>query len=126
MYKLQKIVGLSVAAGLLLTGCGQSSEPEIIMPDTPMQPSAAVSGGVEAEPVAAAETQTEPAAQADSQTTGSGEAHTVYLITMDLADSYWQSIDKGCRQAVDELGNITYKWIGPDTHDDALQSACID
>lgn len=25
-----------------------------------------------------------------------------------------------------ELGNITYKWIGPDSHDDALQSACID
>ncbi|MDE7199028.1 MAG: substrate-binding domain-containing protein [Lachnospiraceae bacterium] len=126
MYKLQKVIGLSVAAGLLLTGCGQAGDPEIIMPDTPMQPSAAVSGSVAAEPAAAGEAQTEPDAQAQGQTAGSGEAHTVYLITMDLADSYWQSIDKGCRQAADELGNITYKWIGPDTHDDALQSACID
>ncbi len=124
MYKLQKVIGLSVAAGILLTGCGQTGDPEIIMPDTPMQPSAAVSGSVGAEPAAAGEAQTEPDAQ--GQTAGSGEAHTVYLITMDLADSYWQSIDKGCRQASDELGNITYKWIGPDTHDDALQSACID
>lgn len=122
MYQLQKIIGLSLAAGLLLTGCGQAGDPEIIMPDTPMQPSAAVSGGVEVEAAAAGEAQTEQTAQAS----GSGEAHTVYLITMDLADSYWQSIDKGCRQAAEELGNITYKWIGPDTHDDALQSACID
>ncbi len=50
----------------------------------------------------------------------------VYLITMDLTDSYWKSIDDGCQQAVGELGNVTYKWIGPDAHDDAQQSACID
>ena len=122
MYQLQKIIGLSLAAGFLLTGCGQAGDPEIIMPDTPMQPSAAINGGVEVEAVAAGEAQPEPTAQAAA----SGEAHTVYLITMDLADSYWQSIDKGCTQAAAELGNITYKWIGPDTHDDALQSACID
>ncbi|MDE6052926.1 MAG: substrate-binding domain-containing protein [Lachnospiraceae bacterium] len=45
---------------------------------------------------------------------------------MDLADSYWKSIDDGCLAAVGEIGNITYKWTGPDAHDDALQSACID
>lgn len=29
-------------------------------------------------------------------------------------------------KAASEIGNITYKWIGPDSHDDALQSACVD
>ncbi|MFG6320746.1 MAG: substrate-binding domain-containing protein [Lachnospiraceae bacterium] len=48
------------------------------------------------------------------------------MITMDLADSYWKSIDDGCLDAAKELGNITYKWTGPDSHDDTLQSACID
>ncbi len=128
MYKLQKIIGISVVTGLLLSGCGQAGDPEIIMPDTPMQPSAAVNGGVAAaaEPAAAAAETPDAGAQETQPAAGSGEAHTVYLITMDLADSYWQSIDKGCKQAADELGNITYKWIGPDTHDDALQSACVD
>lgn len=55
-----------------------------------------------------------------------GNSYTVYLITMDLTDSYWKSIDDGCLSAVNEIGNITYKWTGPDAHDDALQSACID
>lgn len=130
MYKLQKAIGLSVITGLLLSGCGQAGDPEIIMPDTPMQPSAAVNGGAAAEPVAAAEEPTEESTDAGTQeaqpAAAAGGAHTVYLITMDLADSYWQSIDKGCKQAAEELGNITYKWIGPDTHDDALQSACVD
>ena len=29
-------------------------------------------------------------------------------------------------EAANELGNITYRWAGPDAHDDALQSACVD
>lgn len=126
MHKLQKLIGLSAMAGLLLSGCGQAGDPEIIMPDTPMQPSAAASGGVTAEPAAAVEETGDAGVQETQPAAGTGEAHTVYLITMDLADSYWQSIDKGCKQAAEELGNITYKWIGPDTHDDALQSACVD
>lgn len=36
-------------------------------------------------------------------------SYTVYLITMDLTDSYWKSIDDGCLSAVNEIGNITYK-----------------
>lgn len=126
MRKLYKIIGLSVAAGLLLSGCGQTGEPEIIMPDTPMQPSLAVTGGAAAESTEAEEKPADEKVQEPEQAEGSGEAHTVYLITMDMTDSYWQSIDKGCKQAAEELGNITYKWIGPDAHDDALQSACID
>lgn len=63
MYKLQKVIGLTVITGLLLSGCGQAGDPEIIMPDTPMQPSAAVNGGAAAEPVAAAEVPADAEAQ---------------------------------------------------------------
>lgn len=52
MHKFQKIIGLSMTAGLLFSGCGQAGGPEIIMPDTPMQPSAAVNGGAVAESAA--------------------------------------------------------------------------
>ncbi len=82
------------------------------MPDQPVQ--------------SAVPTQQAEAEKEKDQQTASGEKYTVYLITMDLTDSYWKSIDDGCREAVGELGNITYKWIGPDSHDDALQSACVD
>ena len=32
-----------------------------------------------------------------------GETHTVYLITMDLFDAHWVSVDEGCKAAVAEL-----------------------
>lgn len=57
---------------------------------------------------------------------GNHERHTIYLITMDLEDIHWKSIDTGCRKAVDELGNINYKWIAPDLHDDEQQMVCIE
>ena len=60
------------------------------------------------------------------ETSESENNYKIYLITMDLADDFWQSIDSGCRQAVEEVGGINYKWIGPDTHEDALQKVCID
>ncbi len=50
----------------------------------------------------------------------------IYLITMDLADDFWRSIDSGCRQAVEEIGYIDYHWIGPDVNEDAPQMECID
>ncbi|MCM1236957.1 MAG: substrate-binding domain-containing protein [Ruminococcus flavefaciens] len=113
----KRILGI-ITAALLLTGCGSGTTPEIIMPDAPME--AALPDGAEASDAAESGTknETEPVAAA-------GE-YTVYLITMDMADSYWQSIDSGCQKAAEEIGGITYKWIGPDSHDDALQSACID
>lgn len=100
----------SILLGITLTGCGAKTTPEIIMPDQPMQ----------------SEAKKDSEKKPDSQAKSSGESYTVYLITMDLTDSYWKSIDDGCQQAVSELGNVTYKWIGPDAHDDAQQSACID
>lgn len=113
-----------VLAGSILSGCGGSTTPEIIMPDEPMTSSVGVKESTSV-PDAASETEA-PAAQESVEAETSGENYTVYLITMDLTDSYWQSIDEGCRKAVNELGNITYQWIGPDAHDDALQSACVD
>lgn len=53
-------------------------------------------------------------------------SHKIYLITMDLADDFWQSIDSGCRRAVDELGDIDYKWIAPDVNEDLPQMQCIE
>lgn len=50
----------------------------------------------------------------------------IYLITMDLADDFWRSIDSGCRKAVSELGGIDYKWIGPDVNEDLPQRQCIE
>ncbi len=50
----------------------------------------------------------------------------IYLITMDLADDFWKSIDVGCRQAVEEIGGIDYHWIGPDVNEDDPQRLCID
>lgn len=103
---------------LMLTGCGVTTTPEIIMPDEPMTSS--VSQGT-----TSTVNETSDTGKEDTKTV-SGNSYKVYLITMDLTDSYWQSIDKGCQKAAGEIGNITYKWIGPDSHDDALQSACID
>ena len=114
----KKTLLCSALLGITLCGCGTNTTPEIIMPDHPMTSS-----------VTTEQASSTPAQTADSteaQSTASDSQYTVYLITMDLTDSYWKSIDDGCLSAVNELGNVTYKWIGPDAHDDALQSACID
>ena len=67
-----------------------------------------------------------PAAKTSKGTTDKAKDYKIYLITMDLADDFWHSIDAGCRQAVEELGNVDYKWIGPDTHEDDSQKVCIE
>ena len=56
---------------------------------------------------------------------GNKNEYKIYLITMNMVDDFWKSIDMGCRQAVDEIGGIKYKWIGPDLHEDDLQNVCI-
>lgn len=63
--------------------------------------------------------------KAAEQTVGESK-YKIYLITMDMESAYWQSIDDGCRQAAEEIEGVAYKWIGPDIHDAALQSACVD
>lgn len=53
------------------------------------------------------------------------ETYKVYLITMDQMDQHWVNVDKGCKEAVAELGNIDYQWLAPDVKDDAKQIECI-
>lgn len=49
----------------------------------------------------------------------------VYLITMDLMDQHWASMDQGAKAAAQELG-LNYKWTAPTTgKDDAAQIECI-
>ena len=69
----------------------------------------------------------EPAARTDKvEPTAADNQYKIYLITMDLADDFWKSIDLGCRKAVSELGGIDYKWIGPDVNEDLPQRRCIE
>ena len=69
----------------------------------------------------------ENTARADKiKPTAAANQYKIYLITMDLADDFWKSIDLGCRKAVSELGGIDYKWIGPDVNEDLPQRRCIE
>ena len=50
--------------------------------------------------------------------------YSIALITIDSMDQHWVNMDKGCKEAAEELG-ITYKWLAPDVKDDAKQIECI-
>ena len=70
-------------------------------------------------------TTTDTQTSADAQE-GAKKSYKVYLITMDLMDQHWVSVDKGCKAAVEELGGIEYKWNAPTSgKDDAAQIECI-
>ena len=63
-------------------------------------------------------------------TAAMAESHKVYLITMDLFDAHWVSVDEGCQAAVAELAeqgiDIEYVWNAPTQgKDDAAQIECI-
>ena len=55
---------------------------------------------------------------------GDGKGQKVVLITIDSMDQHWVNMDKGCKQAAEELG-CDYKWIAPDVKDDAKQIECV-
>ena len=132
--KKKSRIGIILMMTCFLMGCGSSSEPEIIMPDTPLQ--SAVDAGGENTDTAAAASQSETSTAAtpedtenketegETQTTSNG-SYKIWLITMDQQDQYWLNIDKGCQKAVAELGNIEYKWNSPDVNDDEKQKKCI-
>lgn len=88
-----------VFAAIFLAGCSSSGDDIVVIDDTPN------------------------GAQEDTAAAG---GYKIYLITMDLADDFWKSIDSGCRQAVKEFGGIDYEWTGPDVNEDAPQMVCID
>jgi ribose transport system substrate-binding protein len=51
--------------------------------------------------------------------------HKIYLVTMDQIDQHWVTVDRGCKQAAAETGNVDYVWLAPDNKDDAKQIECI-
>lgn len=120
--KLKFTLLCSLLCGLLLSGCGAGTTPEIIMPDQPMTSSVNTNPQSDKNDTTS-ETDKKEAANPDSS---SDADYNIYLITMDLTDNYWKSIDDGCLKAAEESGNINYTWSGPDAHDDALQNACIE
>lgn len=115
--KLKSALLFTMLSGLVLCGCGAATTPEIIMPEQPVASSAAPAKESGTAGQQTSEAKTDSPADPDWN---------VYLITMDLTDNYWKSIDDGCLKAAAELGNVAYTWSGPDAHDDALQSACVD
>ena len=68
---------------------------------------------------------TAPSTASTASTAGSGETCKIYMISMDQMDQHWVNMDKGCQKAVEELGNVEYKWSAPDVKDDAKQIECI-
>jgi ribose transport system substrate-binding protein len=98
---LSLVLCLSMVA-MMFVGCGK---PKVTTTDSPKN-----------EPTKEAGTKSE-----DTK----GEKYKVYLITMDQMDQHWVNVDAGCQKAVDELGNIDYKWLAPDVKDDAKQIECI-
>jgi len=48
------------------------------------------------------------------------EAHTVFLITMDMEDRHWVAVDDGASIMATRLG-LDYRWNAPDTKDAAKQ-----
>ena len=95
----------SLLLGLAFVGCGSNSNPEIIMPDSPMTsvedvPATAADKKEETDKKETADAQEDTEKENTSKAESSGENYLVYLITMDLTDSYWQSIDAGCKEAV--------------------------
>ena len=111
----------------LLTGCGKAYEPEIIMPDEPMQSGVADNSDA-SEQATTKETATEAAnndaEEADKSDDAKG-SYKIWLITMDQLDQYWLNIKNGCEKAAKELGNVEFKWNSPDVNDDEKQKKCI-
>lgn len=60
-------------------------------------------------------------APADDAAEPEAENYKIVLITMDQMDQHWANVDKGCQQAVAELGNVDYTWSAPEKKDDAQQ-----
>lgn len=104
--KLRKLLSLMLVLVLAVTmfsACGEKKAPEAPVAEAP-----ATDGDKPAEEPAPAETEAK-------------DSYKVYLITMDQMDQHWVNVDAGAKKAVEELGNVNYKWIAPDVKDDAKQ-----
>lgn len=56
--------------------------------------------------------------------TAMADDYNIVLVTIDSMDQHWVNMDAGCKKAAEELG-VNYKWLAPDTKDDAKQIECI-
>lgn len=56
--------------------------------------------------------------------TAMADEYNIVLVTIDSMDQHWVNMDAGCKKAAEELG-VNYKWLAPDTKDDAKQIECI-
>lgn len=116
------VMGL-LSSVILLTGCGaSSSEPEIIMPDTPVKSAVSEDSNAKDKPSEEESSSKKAGDTADADKEG---GYKVWLITMDQQDQYWLNISTGCEKAAKELGNIAYRWNSPDVNDDEKQKKCI-
>jgi ribose transport system substrate-binding protein len=96
----KKILAILLCAAMAVTafaGCGQAANP------------------------ASAENNASAGDAGSAAAPASDKKIKVILITMDSLDQHWVSVDKGAQKAVEELGNIEYKWMAPDKKDDAQQ-----
>ena len=78
----KQALAYGVLLSVALTGCGVKTTPEIIMPDKPVQTE---------------EKKDSEKKEEAGKSEASGKSYTVYLVTMDLTDSYWKLIDDGCK-----------------------------
>lgn len=110
----KKFFAVLVSVLLIFTGCGSSTEPEIIMPDKTVK--TAVSGS---------RTENNGNIKETENNTNSTDIYKIWLVTMDQQDQYWLDINNGCKKAADELGNVEYTWNSPDVNNDEKQKQCI-
>ncbi|MEF9917574.1 MAG: substrate-binding domain-containing protein [Lachnospiraceae bacterium] len=83
------------------------------------------SSGNSTETTAAPTGTTVAAESAAPAETEKADKYKIVLITIDSMDQHWVNMDKGCKAAAEELGNVDYSWMAPDVKDDAKQIECI-
>ena len=87
---------------ILITGCGKNTETDF-------------------------ELRGEPLSNKTTNVSNSQNKYKIFLITMNQSNStYWKTLDAGCQKAVNEIGEIDYKWIAPPEHIAKLQGECVD
>ncbi len=133
--KVLSIILSMAMVSAVLAGCGSASDetaPAVEQEEVADSETEEAAPEAEEETPAAEEEAEAPAAAndmlagetGDIAAPGDGAGQKVVLITIDSMDQHWVNMDKGCKQAAEELG-CEYKWIAPDVKDDAKQIECV-
>jgi len=123
-----KKVLASLLAGVMvlsLAACGGSGSGSTTAAAAGTTAAATKAAAAATTAAAAAATTKAAAAATTAAAASSGQKYKIFLISMDQMDQHWVNMDKGCQKAVQELGNVDYKWTAPDVKDDAKQIECI-